>query len=88
MKRKHTVGLSTEKSRHGGSNAKWMLYYKCQCAPLVLDIKGFLHAFRGKEEHARVEVDANVEYCAKVAKKRGHLPAQATTTLAGCERPA
>ena len=44
---------------------EWMLYYKCQCAPLVLDIKGFLHAFRGKEEDARVEVDAYMEYCAK-----------------------
>ena len=39
---------------------EWMLYYKCQCAPLVLDIKGFLHAFRGKEEDARVEVDAYI----------------------------
>ena len=27
---------------------EWMLYYKCQCAPLVQDIKGFLHAFRGQ----------------------------------------
>ena len=44
---------------------EWMLYYKCQIAPLVLDIKGFLHAFRGKEEDARVEVDAYMEYCAK-----------------------
>ena len=38
---------------------------KNQCAPLVLDIKGFLHAFRGKEEDARVEVDAYMDYCAK-----------------------
>ena len=44
MKRKHTVDLPTEKSRH---------------------IKGFLHAFRGKEEDARAEVDAYMEYCAK-----------------------
>eukprot|EP00434_Breviolum_minutum_P025272 symbB.v1.2.022328.t1/scaffold1974.1/size94090/4 len=44
---------------------EWMLYYKCQCAPLVQDIKGFLHAFRGKEEDARAEVDAYMEYCAK-----------------------
>ena len=44
---------------------EWMLYYTCQVAPLVLDIKGFLHAFRGKEEDARVEVDAYYDYCAK-----------------------
>ena len=65
---------------------EWMLYYKCQVAPLVLDIKGFLHAFRGKEEDARVEVDAYYDYCASGGIQRGHLPAQATTTLAGCER--
>ena len=34
-----------------------MLYHKCQCAPLVQDFKGFLHAFRGKEELARAEVE-------------------------------
>ena len=44
---------------------EWMLYYKCQCAPLVQDFKGFLHAFRGKEEDARAEVEAYMEYCAK-----------------------
>ena len=38
---------------------------KHQVAPLVLDIKGFLHAFRGKEEDACVEVDAYYDYCAK-----------------------
>ena len=43
---------------------------------------------RKKEEDARAEVDAFMEYCKEVANKRGHLPAQATTTLAGCERPA
>jgi len=43
----------------------WMLYYKCQCEPLVLDLKGFLHALRGKEEDARAEVEAYMEYCAK-----------------------
>ena len=32
---------------------------------LVLDIKGLLHAFRSKEEDARVDVDAYMEYCAK-----------------------
>ena len=42
-----------------------MQYYKCQCAPRVQDIKGFLHIFRGKEEEARAEVDAFMECCAK-----------------------
>ena len=45
-------------------------------------VKGFLQAFRGKEEDARAEVEAFMEYCAEVADKRGHLPAKATTTLA------
>ena len=44
---------------------EWMLYYKGQSAPLVQDFKGFLHAFRGKEEDARAEVEAYMEYCAK-----------------------
>ena len=44
---------------------KWMLYHKGQCAPLVQDIRGFLHALRGKEVDARAEVDAYMEYCAK-----------------------
>ena len=43
----------------------WMWYYKRQTTPLVLSIKGFLHAFRGKEEDARVEVDTYMAYCAK-----------------------
>ena len=42
-----------------------MQCYKCQCAPLVQDIKDFLHIFRGKEEEARAEVDAFMENCAK-----------------------
>ena len=37
---------------------EWMMYYKCQCEPLVQDCKGFLHAFRGKEEDARAEAEA------------------------------
>ena len=44
---------------------EWMLYYKGQCAPLVQDFKGFLQAFRGKEEDARAEVEAYMEHCAK-----------------------
>ena len=44
---------------------EWMCYYKYQCAPLVLDIKDFVHAFRGKEEDARAEVDTYMDPCAK-----------------------
>ena len=46
-------------------------HYKCQCAPMVQDIKGFLHVFPSKEEDARAEVDAYMEYCAEVASKKG-----------------
>ena len=35
-----------------------------------LDIKGYLHALRGKEEDARVEVDAGIDYCAKLWQAR------------------
>ena len=50
---------------------------------MVQDLQGLLQAFRGKEEVARAEVEAFMEHCAKeVADKRGHLPAQATSTLA------
>ena len=66
VKRKHTVDLPTEKSRHGGSNAKsGCCITNANVRHWSLDIKGFLHAFRGKEEDARVEVDAYMEYCAK-----------------------
>ena len=44
---------------------EWMLYYKGQSAPLVQDLQGLLQAFRGKEEDARAEVEAFMEYCAK-----------------------
>ena len=59
------------------------MYYKCQCKPLVQVYKGFLHAFRGKEEDARAEVEAYMEYCTKrwqiregtcQVKRRGLLP--------------
>ena len=33
----------------------WMLYYKCQCEPLVQDLKGFLHALRGMDDCYMVE---------------------------------
>ena len=42
-----------------------MLYYKGQSAPLVQDLQGLLQAFREKEEDARAEVEAYMEYCAK-----------------------
>ena len=44
---------------------EWMLYFKCQSAPLVLDLQGLLQAFRGKEADARAEVEAFMEHCAK-----------------------
>ena len=57
---------------------EWMLYYKFKCAPLVQDIKGFcVHS--GWCIHGILRK--------AMPNKRG-LPAQATTTLAGCERPA
>ena len=65
MKKKHTVDLHTRSPGMVEQCQEWMLYYKCQCAPLVQDIKGFLQAFRGKEEDARAEVEAYMEYCAK-----------------------
>ena len=43
----------------------WMWYYKLQTTPWVLNLKGFLHAFRDKEEDAREEVDTYMAYCAK-----------------------
>ena len=46
-------------------NQRWMWYYKHQNAPLVLDISGFIHAFRSKDEDARAEIDTYMDYCAK-----------------------
>ena len=43
----------------------WMWHYKDQRAPLVLDINGFIRAFRGKDENARAEIDTYMYYCAK-----------------------
>ena len=43
---------------------EWMQYYKCQCAPLDQDIKGFPAYFPGQGK-VRAEVDAFMEYCAK-----------------------
>ena len=47
----------------------WMWHYKDQRAPLVLDINGFIRAFRGKEENARAEIDTYMDYCAKRLNK-------------------
>ena len=64
---------------------EWMLYYKCQCAPLVRLSACIPGQGRGCSCWG---------WCIygilrkEVANKRGHLPAQATTSLAGCERPA
>ena len=44
-----------------------------------------LQVLRGKEEVARAEVETTL--CKEVADPRGHLPAQAMSTLAACERP-
>ena len=63
MKRKHTVDMRTEVQAWWEQCEEWMLYYKCQCAPLVLDMKGFSACIPGKEEDARV--DAQKRYCAK-----------------------
>ena len=46
-------------------NQRWMWYYKHQRVPLVLDINGFIHAFRGKDDDARAEIDTYMDYCAK-----------------------
>ena len=46
-------------------NQWWMWCYKHQGEPLVLDIKCFIRAFRGKDENARVEIDTYMDYCAK-----------------------
>ena len=43
----------------------WMWHYKDQCAPEVLDINGFIRAFRGKDENAHAEIDTYMDYCAK-----------------------
>ena len=49
----------------GASRQKNAVAYKDQRAALVLDIKGFVRAFRGKDEHARAEIDTYMDYCAK-----------------------
>ena len=43
----------------------WMWHYKDQCAPEVLDINGFIRAFRGKDENAHAVIDTYMDYCAK-----------------------
>ena len=55
---------------------EWMLYYKGHSAPLVQDLQGLLQAFRDKEEEARADIQAYMEYCAKrwQLKRRRLLP--------------
>ena len=43
----------------------WIWHYKDQRAPHILDISGFIRAFRGKDENARAEIDTYMSYCAK-----------------------
>ena len=43
----------------------WMWHYKDQRAQDVLDINGFIHAFRGKDENAHAVIDTYMDYCAK-----------------------
>jgi len=43
----------------------WMWHYKDQRAPEVLDMNGFIRAFRGKDENAHAVIDTYVDYCAK-----------------------
>ena len=43
----------------------WMWHYKDQCVPEVLDINGFIRAFRGKDENAHAVIDTYMDYCAK-----------------------
>ena len=64
-----------------------MEYFKGHSVPGVPDQQSCLQVLTGKEEVARTE-ETFMEHCAKRQTKRGHSPAQATSTLAGCERPA
>ena len=43
----------------------WMWHYKDQRGPEVLDINGFIRAFRGKDENAHAVIDTYMDYCAK-----------------------
>ena len=74
MKRKHTGDLPIEKSRWWEQCQEWMLYYKCQCAPLVLDMKCFLHAFGARKGCSCWGWCRNGTLRKAVANKRGHLP--------------
>ena len=46
-------------------NQQWMRYYKHHRAPLVMDVSGIIHAFQGKDQAARTEIDTYMDYCAK-----------------------
>ena len=87
MKRKHTVDLPTEKSRHGGSNVKsGCCITNAKLHHWYWTLKAFcMHS----EERKRMLVLRSMHIMIIAQSggiQRGHLPAQATTTLAGCER--
>ena len=54
--------------------SQWMWHYKDQRAPEVLDMNGFIRAFRGKDENAHAVIDTYMDYCAKRWQTRGHIP--------------
>ena len=78
MKRKHTVDLPTEKSRHGGSNAESGC---CLQMPMCATGPGHWRLGQGRGCSCWGWCIYGILRKA-VANKRGHLPAQATTTLA------
>ena len=51
----------------------WMLYFKGQSSPSVLDIQGLLQAFRSKEADAHAEVEAFMEHCASGGRQKRAL---------------
>ena len=82
-KRKHTVDPPTKKSRHGGSNAKsGCCFTNANVHHWSWTLKAFcMHS--GARKRMLVLRLMHVWIIAQ----SGGKPAQATTTLAGCERP-
>ena len=90
MKKKPIVDLDLQRSRHGGRNAKsgWNTsrVKKCTCSSWPA---GSFTGSQGQGGSCSCwGRDIYGTLCKEVADQRGHLPAQATSTLAGCERPA
>ena len=89
MKKKHTVDLPTEKSRHGGSNAKsGCCITNANVRHWSRTLKAFCMHSGARKRMLLAEVMHTWNIAQRGGKQRWHLPAQATTTLAGCERPA